>query len=306
MPTPLVIDCDPGIDDAVSLALALASPELDVRAVTTVAGNVSLERTTDNALRLLHAFGRDDITVAAGAARALVRRPARHPPLHGPNGLGGVRLPEPAHGASAESAIETLARVVSEAPDRSVTIAALGPLTNVALFLAVCPDLAERIGRLVVMGGAVGGGNITPVAEFNVWADPEAAQRVLAGSGLDICLVGLGVTTRATLDDRALTDLHAGSQRGALLAEIVMGYGDHAPGGWPLHDALVLASLVDPTLISTRPASVEVDTGCGIGRAQTVCGFDGHDGEGAGLPQVAVDVDADRFRELLLSRLAAG
>jgi pyrimidine-specific ribonucleoside hydrolase len=301
----LVIDCDPGVDDAVSLALALASPELDVRAVTTVTGNVPLESTTENALRLLHAFGRDDIPVAAGAARALVHRPAPHPPVHGTNGLGGVGLPEPAHDAVPEHAVEVLARIVRESPPRSVTLAAIGPLTNIALFVATHPELAERLGPLMIMGGAVGRGNITPVAEFNVWADPEAAQRVLSGSGLDICLVGLGVTNRATVDGRALRHVRAASPRGALLAEIVTGYCDHAADGWPLHDALVIASLVDSTLIETRPGTVEVDTGFGIGRAQTVCVFDGLDGGVSGLPRIAVDVDADRFRELLLSRLTA-
>lgn len=311
---PLVIDCDPGIDDAVALALAMASPEVDLLAVTTVSGNAPVDVTTGNALKLLRAFGRDDVPVAAGAARALVRVGWHGlPSPHGENGLGGVQLGAAPAITRRQHAVVRLAAILEAAAPRSITVAAIGPLTNIALLLALYPESADRIDRLVVMGGSTGSGNITPAAEFNVWTDPEAAQRVLAESGLDVCLVGLDVTRRATVDDGAVARLRAASEQGAILADMVCGYGDRSPDGWPLHDVLAVASVIEPKLITTRPAQVEVDTGLGSERGRTLCAF----GEGACSSrqasisdgpkrcQVAVDVDVAHFRELVLSRITA-
>jgi pyrimidine-specific ribonucleoside hydrolase len=312
---PLVVDCDPGIDDAVALALAVASPEVEVQAVTTVSGNAPVELTTRNALQLLHALGRKDVPVAAGARRALVRVGWRGlPSPHGENGLGGVELGECEATAAKEHAVDRLAGVLQHAARRSVTVVALGPLTNLALLLALRPECVEGIDRLVVMGGSTGRGNITPAAEFNVWTDPEAARRVLADSGLQVCLVGLDVTRRATLDERAVAELRAGSGWGGILASMIAGYGDRAAGGWPLHDALAVAAGVDPTLITTRPARVEVDTGVGAERGRTLCTFvddqgsfdEPTPGSSATRCEVAVDVDVARFRDLVLSRVARG
>jgi pyrimidine-specific ribonucleoside hydrolase len=310
-PMPVVVDCDPGIDDAVALAMALASPELDVLAVTTVRGNAPLEVTTRNALALLHAFGRPDIPVAPGAVRALVRPAGVHPKLHGGNGLGGVEIAE-SPAAAAEHAIEVLAGVLGPAAPASVTIAALGPLTNIALLLNRHPELADRIDRVVAMGGTVGSGNISAVAEFNVWADPEGAHRVLTEPAFDVVLVGLDVTYSATVDEPLLDVMRAGSPRGALLAAMIAGYGDHGPDGWRMHDALIIGALADPSMIATRRATIDVETGTGLSRGQTVCTFDEHfyDTDGAPAPrgvvrsQVAVSMDPDGFRSMLLSRTA--
>lgn len=312
---PLVVDCDPGIDDALALALAAASPEVDLRQVTTVSGNSRVEVCTRNALALLELLGRRDVPVAAGATRAIVRV-AWHglTSPHGGNGLGGVRLPAAARVPEAEHAVARVASLLRTAPPRSVTVAAIGPLTNIALLLAVYPECVGAIDRVVVMGGSTGPGNITATAEFNVWTDPEAARRVLADSGLQVCLVGLDVTRRATVDERAVAELRAGSGWGEVLGSMIVGYGDRTAGGWPLHDALAMAAGIDPTLITTRPARVEVDAGPGAERGRTLCTFvDDHGSSDEPTPgssatpcEVAVDVDVARFRDLVLSRIARG
>src|SRR5690349_688090 len=173
--TPVIIDCDPGHDDAMALLLALASPELEVVAVTTVAGNQTLDKVTVNAIKVLDVAQAHDIPVAAGADRALVHRAGVAADVHGETGLDGPDLPPPSREPEAIHAVELMAR---ELRARPLTIVAVGPLTNVALLIALYPDLVENIEDIVVMGGAIGLGNVTPSAEFNVWCDPEAAKRV--------------------------------------------------------------------------------------------------------------------------------
>ena len=303
-PTPLVIDCDPGIDDAVGLAMAVGSPEIELRGVTTVTGNVAVALATDNALRLLETFGRPDVPVAAGATRGIARTKPEHAAIHGLNGVGGVELPEPRGRPRPEHAVEFLAGVLREAAPHTVTIAAIGPLTNLALLTTLHPELTSRIDRVVMMGTTSGPGNVTPVSEYNVWAYPEAAQRVLVGSGLSICVVELAVTRRATLDDTQLARLRAGSVRGALLADMVGGYANDAPKGLrALHDAVVLAAIAEPGLLLTRPATVEVDTGTGDTRARTTFTPAAAGGVDADV-QLAVDLDVERFRALVFERVA--
>jgi pyrimidine-specific ribonucleoside hydrolase len=311
---PLIIDCDPGIDDAVALALAVASPEIDLLAVTTVAGNAPLERTTDNALRLLELLGRPDVPVAGGATRALVRAGVhnRRSP-HGVNGLGGIELASDSTAPAPYHAVDVLASALSDSTGPPITIAALGPLTNIALLLARYPELSTRIHQLVVMGGCIGRGNITPVAEFNVWTDPEAAQRVLTDSDLAIHIVGLNVTRSAVADDAMLATLRTRSRQGSVLANMVHAYGDRVPGGRPLHDVLALACVVDPGIVSSAPASVEVDTGSGPARGQTIYVLDEWrefyavaDPQPPGPThrvQVALDVGVARFQRLVLERV---
>lgn len=301
----LLIDTDPGIDDAVALALALGSPGVQLIGLTTVAGNVELSTTTGNALRLLQAFGREDVPVAAGAARGLVRVKPTHPLLHGRNGVGEVELAAARRAPERAHAVDFIAARLAASPPRSVTIAAIGPLTNIALLSALHPELCERVARLVVMGASSGRGNVTPVAEYNTWADPEAAQRVLAGSSFpSICLVELGVTREATIDARSLAQMRSGSRRGALLAAMIDGYADRVRGHRPLHDALALAGALDPLLLRTRPASVEVDTGDGPLRGRTAVDTEpGSSTQGA--LELAVGFDLERFRTLLLEAVAA-
>lgn len=310
-PTPIIIDCDPGIDDAVALALALVSREVAVRAVTTVAGNEPIAVTTRNALSLMMALGNMDVPVAAGATRALIRQGVHNKTSpHGPTGLGEVSLPVGGRRAHHLHAVDLMADLLRQSP---LTVVAMGPLTNIALLLALHPDVTERISRLVVMGGSFLRGNITPAAEFNMWSDPEAARRVLVDSGLEIVMVGLDITTRATLSEKHLAQIASNSERGALLQEIVRGYGDRRPGGWPLHDALALATVIDSRIVETRSLTIEVDTGDGPGRGQT---FQRVHAPTQGSPYVGVAgpeptvvhygaaVDVERFRSLLCCRLA--
>ncbi|MGY2080592.1 nucleoside hydrolase [Modestobacter sp. SYSU DS0657] len=274
-PTPLVIDTDPGIDDALAVLLALASPEVDLRLVTTVHGNVGLAQTTENALRVLHLAGRSDVPVAAGARDPLVVPvPRRAGHVHGEAGLGGVDLPPSPVGADPRPAVVALAELLLSS-EQPVTVAAIGPLTNLALLLAVYPDAAARIGRLVVMGGsAARGGNVTAAAEFNVWADPEAAAVVL-GAGLPTVLVGLDVTLPTVLTGAGIARFAAAGPVGAQAAAILRQYLDHArdaygTDGVVVHDALALTEAIVPGTLSTVRRDLVVDTGPGAGRGQTL------------------------------------
>jgi pyrimidine-specific ribonucleoside hydrolase len=306
-PTPLVIDTDPGIDDALAILLALASPEVDLRLVTTVHGNVDLERTTDNALRVLHLAGRSDVPVAAGARDSLV-----HPQLqraahvHGDAGLGGVELPESPATLDPRPAVVALAELLVSSP-APVTVAAIGPLTNLALLLRVYPDAAARIGRLVVMGGsATRGGNVTAAAEFNAWSDPEAAHAVLT-STLPTLLVGLDVTLPTVLEPAGIARFAAAGPIGATAAAILQQYLDvqDASGGAGVvvHDALALTEAIAPGTLGTVRRDVVVDTTLGAGRGQTLVDRRAVSAEPTAV-DVAETVDSAAAVEFLVTRLA--
>jgi purine nucleosidase len=304
---PVILDCDPGHDDAIALLLALASPEVRLLGVTTVAGNHTLAHTTANALRVLDHVGRADVPVAAGAERPLVRAPAPARHVHGETGLDGPRLPPPAREPVAEHAVDWLAATVRAHPE-PVTLVPTGPLTNVALLLARHPDVAARLQRVVWMGGATGLGNVTPAAEFNAWADPEAAHRVLS-SGLDVTAVGLDVTHRVLLRPAHAERLAAAGTAGRLVADLYAFYSrfHRERYGWdgaPVHDAVALAHVLDGTLLSTRTCGVVVDTGPEPSRGRTYVDLHGAAGWEPNC-HVAVDVDSERLLELLVGRLAA-
>lgn len=305
--TSVIIDTDPGVDDAVAIALALTSPEIDVMALTTVAGNFPLAVTTNNALGILAALGRSDVPVASGADRPLVKARSRAlAEIHGHGGLGGVRLTKGGLRTVPTHAVDYAYQLLLTSPPKSITIVALGPLTNLALLLAMHPEAAELIGRVVVMGGSTGAGNVTPAAEFNIWSDPEAAARVLGDEHLDVTAVGLDATERATINPEVAASLAKGRHSAPLLAAMLEGYGDSNCDGWPMHDALVVASLIDPAILRTRPASVLVATCEGPQRGQTRYTFtDIRTRDRVPRLDVAVDTDAQRLRKLLLERLSA-
>jgi inosine-uridine nucleoside N-ribohydrolase len=297
----LILDCDPGHDDAIALLLALASPEARLVGVTTVAGNQTLEKTTANALRLLEFSGRADVPVAAGAERPLVRERNVAANVHGESGLDGPDLPSASGAPLAQHAVDYLATNVA-----GRTLVATGPLTNVGLMLSLHP--AARPERIVLMGGAIGEGNVTPAAEFNIWADPEAA-RLVFGSGIDVTMVGLDVTHRAIVTPAVAEELRGAGRAGKLVAELVDFYSrfhrERYPelGGSPMHDPVALAYALRPELLEVREARVDVDCAWGQGRGRTNVDFRGRGG--AVNATVAVGIDSEAFIRLLVERIAS-
>jgi purine nucleosidase/pyrimidine-specific ribonucleoside hydrolase len=262
-----------------------------------VAGNQTLEKTTANAIRVLELAGRAEIPVAAGAGRPLVREPRVAADVHGETGLDGPDLPPAQREPSPQHAVDFLAERVAGA-----TLVATGPLTNVALLLARHPEAKPE--RIVLMGGAIAEGNVTPAAEFNIWADPEAAQRVLT-SGLDVTMVGLDVTHRALVRPEQLREA---GRIGQVVAELLEFYGGfhHAVYGWdgsPIHDAVAVAHLIDPELLEVERLNVRVDTESELCRGRTVVDLWRRTGLEP-TANVAVGIDSERFVDLLQERLA--
>jgi inosine-uridine nucleoside N-ribohydrolase len=305
--TPILIDCDPGHDDAMALLLALASPELELLGVTTVHGNTTLVNTTANALRVLELAGRGDVPVAAGADRPLLREPNVAASVHGESGLDGPDLPPPAGAPAPAHAVDFLAERIG-ASDRPVTLVPTGPLTNIALLLARHPGVADRIERIVLMGGAIAEGNVTPAAEFNIWLDPEAAARVFA-SGIDLTMVGLDVTHRALMRPEHAETLRRTGRVGTVVAELWAFYYRYHTRvydfpGTPIHDALAVAHVIRGDLLRTERRHVAIDCASELCRGRTVVDLwkvTGHEPNA----HVAVDVDGDAFLDLLVERIGS-
>jgi purine nucleosidase len=265
LPRPLIIDCDPGVDDAIALLLAFASPdEFDLLGITTVAGNVPLALTQANARRLCHLAQRTDVRVYAGCPRPLLRPLITAEDIHGSTGLVGVVLPEPTMALQTQHAVAFLIEQCTTAV-APITIAALGPLTNLAVALIQCPAMAKGIDQVVVMGGALGSGNITPAAEFNFYVDPHAAKVVLE-AGLPLTMLGLDVTHQVVTTPARLATLEAlGTPLGQAVAALLGHYGQddvdrHGLAGPPLHDPCVIAYLLRPDLFTGRPMQVAIET----------------------------------------------
>jgi inosine-uridine nucleoside N-ribohydrolase len=304
-PIPVILDCDPGHDDAIALLLALASPELQLLGVTTTYGNQTLEKTTANAIRVLELVERSDVPVAAGADRPLVRELAVAAHVHGESGLDGPSLPPPRSSPIADGASGLVANAVRES-SRALTLVATGPLTNVARYLEQHGD--EGLERIVVMGGSIGEGNVTPAAEFNVWADPEAAQRVFS-SGLDVTMIGLDVTHKALLGPSLTDRLRATGRVGAFVAELNEFFSRYHRDtyGWdgaPIHDAVAVAHVIRPGLVETAFRNVEFETESELCRGRTVVDLWRRTDRAPNV-HVGVDLDADAFFELLVERIAS-
>ena len=303
--TRIVIDTDPGVDDAVAILLALASEELDVLALTSVAGNVDVDQTTRNARRLIDLAGRPDVPVARGAAGPLVstaRFEDGH--VHGHDGLGDLTWDEPAAPETGEHAVDLIARRAREAP---LTIVAIGPLTNLALLRARYPGIESAIERVVIMGGASFAGNVTAAAEFNVWFDPEAAASVLAGPW-PITLLPLDLTHQATLTDVDLAYFAGlGTQVGTRVAGMLEPYAAyherwHGNRDVIMHDATAVYEVLVPGAIASRGAHLAVETGGTLTRGMTV--IDRRRAHAERPTRVGEHLDREHFVALVRERLA--
>ncbi|WP_323964956.1 pyrimidine-specific ribonucleoside hydrolase RihA [Aeromonas hydrophila] len=309
MALPVILDCDPGHDDAIALILALASPELKVLAVTTSAGNQTPDKTLNNALRILTLLGCDDIPVAAGAPKPLARELIIADNVHGESGLDGPQLPDPGFAPVAMTALELMAKCLRESPE-PVILVPTGPLTNIALLLAAHPELKSKIARIVLMGGAAGPGNWTPAAEFNIYVDPEAADMVFK-SGLPITMCGLDVTHEAQVMDediarvRAITNPVAQCVAG-LLDFFMIYHRDPKWGfaGAPLHDPCTIAWLLAPALFHGVECRVDIETGGTHTSGMTVVDRYGLTGKAANA-LVLLGLDRAGFIDLLVTRLRA-
>jgi inosine-uridine nucleoside N-ribohydrolase len=304
--TKIVLDTDPGHDDAIALLLALASPELEVLGVTTVSGNQTLEKTTANALKILEFVERTDVPVHVGAPRPLVREQWAAAYVHGESGLDGPDLPAPKTRPSKGHAVDFMAEQVEE--HDGVVLVPVGPLTNIGLLLAKYAGIESRIDRVVLMGGAIAEGNVTPAAEFNIWADPEAAHRVFT-SGIEVTMVGLDVTHKALLLPEKVDELRGAGRVGLLVAQLYDFYHERHVRmyGWegsPVHDALAVAHVIRGDFVETEHRHVQVDTGPEPGRGRTYVDLWKRTGSEPNA-YVGVDVDGPGFIQFLAQRLAS-
>lgn len=308
-PTRIVIDTDPGQDDAVALLTALASPELDVVAITAVAGNVPLALTSRNARMMVELAGRPDVPVFAGCARPMVRTLITAEYVHGPTGIDGADLPEPAVPLATGHAVDALVETVMAAGEGEITLCALGPLTNVAMAMVKEPALAGRLGGLVMMGGGFfAGGNVTPAAEFNIYVDPHAAHVVFT-SGVPITMLPLDVTHQAlTTDTRVGRFRSIGTRAGDTVAGMLDFFDrydedKYGTDGAPLHDPCVIAYLLAPHLFAGRRCHVEIEHRSEATMGMTLIdwwGVTGRDPNGL----VIDTVDADGYFDLLVDRIS--
>lgn len=282
-----------------ALILACGAPGLDVRAVTTVAGNVPVDKTTRNALRVLTLIGRADLPVAAGAEKPLYRELVTAEHVHGESGLDGPELPEPGSGPDPRDAISLMAGVLEASP-APVTLVPIGPLTNVAILLDRRPDLKEKIERVIMMGGSIGPGNTTAAAEFNVYVDPEAA-RAIFGGGLPVTMIGLDATRRALAGEEHLRRLRSLGEIGAVVAGLLVEpeWRPESGRAQPVHDAVAVAAALEPDVLATHPMRVEVECAGEHTTGETVCDTEGIGGKPPNA-DVAVDLDAARVMEILL------
>jgi purine nucleosidase len=303
MATRIILDCDPGIDDALAIAFAHGHPGIDLVGITTVAGNVGLARTTANALAVCEYIGAAGTPVTAGCAGPLLRPALDARQVHGESGLGGAVLPAPTASPAPGHAIDYIIETIRAAPGQ-ITLVATGPLTNIALAVKREPRLADWVREFVIMGGSAGRGNVTPAAEYNIWADPEAAA-VVFRAGWIVVMLGLDVTLQTGATPAVLQRMR---ELGPLGTELLLPALDQyksvsGPSGPPVHDVCAVAWVAAPEVFGLVPARVQVETAGQLTSGMTVTDFEapgfGEQVDG-GNARVAMSIDVDGFWELTL------
>ncbi len=308
-PRRIIIDCDPGHDDAVALLLAAGDPRVELLGITTVAGNQTLAHVTHNARMVATVAGMTDVPIVAGSVRPLVRTLRTAPEIHGESGLDGPAPIEPAVQLTPGHGAQFLAETVLANADRPVTVVPTGPLTNLALALRMCPEIVDAVDRVVLMGGSYTRGNTTPAAEFNIYVDPEAADAVFS-AGWDLTMIGLDVTHLALYTPQVAERLATIETRAARwMAELLTFFGESyrtsgRMGSPPVHDAVAVASVIDPSLVTTRDARVDIETDGRLTRGMTVVDFRADGALHDRLHHVGVDLDVERFWDLVLAAVA--
>jgi purine nucleosidase len=299
MATRIILDCDPGIDDALAIAFAHGHPGIDLAGITTVAGNVGLAKTTANALAVCEFIGAAGTPVTAGCAGPLLRPALDARRVHGDSGLGGAVLPPPAAAPAAGHAIDYIVDTVGAARGE-ITLVATGPLTNIALAVRREPRLADWVRGFVIMGGSAGRGNVTPAAEYNIWADPEAAAAVFR-AGWTVTMLGLDVTLRTGASAAVLRRMRELGPLGTeLLFPALEQYQSVREAGGPaVHDVCAVAWVAEPGLFGLVPARVQVELTGKHTTGMTVTDFDLPEADG-GNALVAMSIDVDRFWEITL------
>ena len=305
----IIIDTDPGHDDAVAIFTALGSRELRTLGITAVAGNVPLELTARNSMALCECAGRADIPVFAGCDRPLKRALVTAEEVHGRTGLDGVSFPMPEMQLQPQHAIDFLIDTLRNEPEGTVTLCPLGPLTNVATAMLRAPDIVDRIEQIVLMGGAYFEvGNVTPTAEFNIYVDPEAAK-IVFGSGVQLTVLPLDVTHKALTTPKRLDAFRdLGTKQGQVVADLLATYNRHDTAkygseGGPLHDPCVIAYLLNPELFSGRLVNVEIETESELTMGMTVVDWWKVTNRSENAMFIS-EVDADGFFELITEKLA--
>lgn len=303
MPVPMIIDCDPGHDDALAIMLAAADPAVDLLAVTTVAGNQTLEKTTLNARRVCTLAGITDVPVAAGCDRPLVQPLAVAADVHGASGLDGPRFPDPTVDVVPEHAVDLIHRILTDHPE-PVTLVPTAPLTNIALLLTRYPESAARIREIVLMGGSTDRGNRTPAAEFNIHTDPEAADIVFR-SAVPVTMCGLNVTHQALATPEILARFEGlGTELGDTCAGLLAYFASAYNRLWgmphpPLHDPVAVARVIDPSIVGCVDANVTVELHGRYTRGATVVDLHQYLDRPVNA-QVAVTLDAERFWDRMI------